>query len=101
MDRSKIIYLLRESYEPNEYGVLIRKLERRKVYADVSSVTAQEFFNGGLNGLKPELRMTVFFADYKGENIIEYQGTQYTVYRTYQERNDQVELYCELRKGNE
>lgn len=101
MDRSKVIYLLHEVYNEDEYGVLKRGLERRKVYADVSSVTASEFFNGGLNGLKPELRMTVFFADYHGENILEYQGRQYTVYRTYIERNDLLELYCELRKGNE
>ncbi len=101
MDRSKIVYLIREVWEENEYGVLERTLERRKVFADVSSVTASEFFNGGMNGLKPELRMTVFQGDYKGENILEYCGKQYTVYRTYIARNDLTELYCELRKGNE
>ena len=101
MDRSKIVYLIREVWEENEYGVLERTLERRKVFADVSSVTASEFFSGGMNGLKPELRMTIFAGDYKGENILEHCGKQYTVYRTYIARNDLVELYCELRKGNE
>lgn len=101
MDRSKIIYLIHEEYEQNDYGVLERTMERRKVFADVSSVTASEFFNGGMNGLKPELRITVFNGDYKGEAILEYCGKQYTVYRTYNARNDLIELYCELRKGNE
>lgn len=101
MDRSKIVYLIREVWEENDYGVLERILERRKVFADVSSVTASEFFSGGMNGLKPELRMTIFAGDYKGENILEHSGKKYTVYRTYFARNDLVELYCELRKGNE
>jgi hypothetical protein len=42
----------------------------------------------------------VFFGDYAGEKIVEYNGTRYTIYRTYQARNDLIELYVERREGN-
>ncbi len=43
----------------------------------------------------------MFNFDYLGEKIIEYNGVQYTIYRTYNRSVDEIELYVELRKGNE
>lgn len=99
--RSSVIYLVKYTYTQNAYGVLQRTSEKRKVYADVSSVSASEFFEGGRNGLKPEYRFTMFAYDYQGEDVLEYEGVQYSIYRTYHRNYDQVELYCELKKGNE
>ena len=67
----------------------------------MKSVTRDEFFNGGRNGLNPELVLTVFFGDYSGEKIAEVNGIRYTIYRTYQLRNDTIELYTERRVGND
>lgn len=99
MDRSSVIYLLGIVWTENEYGVLESKMYKHKAYANVSSVTSTEYFNGGLNGLKPELRMTVFARDYRGEEVLAYRDKPYTIYRTYMANNDMIELYCELRKG--
>jgi putative hydrolase of the HAD superfamily len=55
----------------------------------------------GRNGLNPQYRFTMFQFDYLGEKIIEYNGVQYTVYRTFNKSVDEIELYTELKKGND
>lgn len=100
MNRVSIAYLVKETYSQNEYGVYTSDLCKKKVYCDVNSVAQQEWFEGGRNGLNPRYRFRMFKYDYCGEKIIEYQGTQYSVYRTY-ECNDTIDLYVELKKGNE
>ena len=101
MNRSDIAYLVSERFVQNEYGVMERFTTKRTVFVDVTSVTSQEWFEGGRNGLNPQFRFSLFSADYEGEKIIEYNDVQYTVYRTYQRKTDVIELYVEKRKGNE
>ena len=101
MDRSTPIYLVKQTFTHNEYGVQIASETKRKVYANVTSVTSAEFFDGGRNGLSPEYRMRVFFYDYQDEDILEYNGKRYTIYRTYLGANDILELYVERKTGNE
>ena len=99
MDRSDVIYLVAATYTQDDYGVLQADESRRKVYCNVTSVTATEFFEGGRNGLNPEYRFTLFAPDYQGETIIEYKGKRYGVYRTYLARTDTLELYAERKGG--
>lgn len=99
--RSNVAYLITYAYTKNNYGVLERTQSKRKVYVDVINVNSQEFFEGGRNGLKPIYRFSLFEFDYKGEEVIEFENKQYTIYRTYKNRYDQIDLYVELKKGNE
>lgn len=99
MDRSTPINLISEEYTEDAYGVLVPTETSRQVYANVQSVSAAEFFEGGRNGLNPELRVVMFGPDYEGEEVVEYNGARYAVYRTYQARKDLIELYLERRKG--
>ena len=101
MDRSTPIYLVSDTYTEDQYGVLQPQQTKRLVYANVASVTRDEWFEGGRNGLNPEFRMTMFGPDYQGEEIVEYNGLQYAVYRTYHARTDELELYVEKKKGAE
>ena len=100
MDRSAVINLVSETYPQNSRGSVIVTENTKQVYCQVNSVTASEFFEGGRNGLNPELRFTMFSYDYSGEKIIEYLGERYTVYRVYKGRNDTLELYVERRQGD-
>lgn len=100
MDRSTPITLISETWQQDAYGIAQPTEKERKVYANVRSVTFSEFFDGGRNGLNPELVFTVFSADYKGEKIVGYNGMRYTIYRTYLGRNDTLELSAERREGN-
>lgn len=100
MDRSTPINLISVTWQPDVYGIQQPTEHSRMVFANVRSVTRDEFFNAGRNGLNPEYSFVVFFGDYAGEKIVEYNGMRYTIYRTYQARNDLIELYVERREGN-
>lgn len=92
------ITLITEILEPDEYGIPQKVSEdRADVYAGIRSVSASEFFNAGREGLRPEWQFTMFLDDYDGQKIVEYNGKQYEVYRTYYGRSDKVELYVQER----
>lgn len=100
MDRSCEITLIKVIREQDENGVWRGTETRRTILArQVDSVTSAEFFDGGRKGLNPSLRFIVFFADYEGESIVEYMGSRYAVYRTYQNKTDDLELYVERKGG--
>lgn len=99
MDRSNVINLISTTKEQDENGVWRETTSRRMVFCNVSSVTASEFFEGGRNGLNPQFRMVMFFGDYQGETILEYNGATYAIYRTYQRGTDELELYVERKGG--
>lgn len=101
MDRSTPINLISETWQKDAYGVAQPTEVSQKVFANVRSVTFSEFFDGGRNGLNPDLIFTIFSGDYSGEKIVEYKGIRYTVYRTYMGRNDTLELSVERRVGND
>lgn len=99
MDRSDVIYLIKQTFVQDENGVERSVKDSRMVYVQVNSVTRQEFFEAGRSGLNPEYMFTMFAGDYCGESIVEYAGKTYAVYRTYLARNDQIELYVERKGG--
>ena len=99
MDRSEVLSLISERKYQDDFGVWRKEESKRDIFCNVSSVTASEFFDGGRNGLNPEFRFVVFFADYEGERTVEYKGLRYAVYRTFHARTDSLELYCERQGG--
>lgn len=99
MDRSTPIMLLSTTKAQDAYGVWVESPTSRMVFCQVDSVTRAEFFDGGRNGLNPEYRITMFFGDYNGEKLLSYNGQTYSVYRTYQGKNDTIELYVERKGG--
>ena len=99
MDRSSIVYLIASTTEQDENGVWRKSHTRRQVFCNVSSITQREFFEAGRNGFNPEYRFTMFKYDYQDERLVEYNGKSYAVYRTYEGRNDEIELYCERKGG--
>ena len=99
MDRSEVITLVSSERTQDQYGVWTDALTGRDVFCQVDSVTRQEFFEGGRNGLNPEFRFTMFFGDYDGERDLIYKGNAYSVYRTYIGRKDTIELYVERKGG--
>ena len=99
MDRSNVIKLLSVTKTQNQYGVWEETISEKEVFCQVDSVSASEFFEGGRNGLNPEFRMTMFSGDYSGETMLIYNGATYAIYRTYQRRDDNIELYVERKGG--
>ena len=101
MDRSTPIKLIAESYAADSYGVLQKTRTKREVYANVRSVTASEWFEGGRSGLNPEYRFTLFAPDYQGEKVLEFDGKEYSVIRVdWNAQRDGISLICEERVRN-
>lgn len=100
MDRSDVISLVDVTYTQDAYGVRRKTETTSQVYVNVSSVSANEFFNGGQNGLRPEYKFTMFVYDYDGQETVIYNSVRYSVYRTYLGKNDMLELYVQKDGGS-
>lgn len=100
MDMSYPIYLVTELRQEDEFGVPHAIKSKRRVFANVKSVSQSEFFEGGRAGLNPEFKMTMFAYDYAGEHLLEYMNRPFEIYRTYQVNPDVVELYCTRKQGS-
>lgn len=101
MNANSICKLIAKDYVKNEFGVYNYQETSNTVYCSKSNVSADEFFEGGRNGLNPSLRITLYSFEYNKEQIVEIDNVKYSVYRTYQIDDDHIELYLELKKGNE
>lgn len=96
-----VLTLLSANYTKDKYGVPRRETpQETKIYCKVDSITRNEFFAAGRNGLNPEYRFTIFAGDYNGEREIGFHGNNYSVYRTYHiPGTDYLELYVERKGG--
>ena len=91
-----VITLIKLEQTASDIGTPIVTPSSKEIYCTVESVNRREFFEAGRSGLNPELKFTIFRGDYNGELLIEYEGKQYGVYRSYLiSSSDYVELYCE------
>lgn len=99
MDKTSVLYLVSVTFQKDAYGVNRATRTERKVYCDVASVTSAEFFQGGAQGLKPDLRFTMSMFDYNEEEECIFEGKTYSIYRTYRGKNDTIELYVEKKQG--
>ena len=99
MDRSEVLTLVSVTQTQDDYGIWRATETKRDVFCQANSVTRAEFFEAGRNGLNPEFEFTLFYGDYNDEEICEYQGKRYSIYRTYHARSDIIELYAERKGG--
>ena len=99
MSKSTVITLQRPTREQNSIGEWVSTVLPVQVFAEVQSVSSSEFFAASQVGLAPEYRFTMFDGDYNGEAVIEYEGQKLSVYRTYHNGPDSIELYCQREAG--
>lgn len=100
MDRSSVIYLIsKNSVQTNDYS-WVNNETKTKVFCEVRSITQTEWFNAGRNGIDhPAYIFIINRNEYFGQQIVEYEGQRYGVYRTYRGKNESLELYCEAKGG--
>lgn len=95
-----VLTLVSQTFEKNEYGVRVPATSNREVFIRVYSITRQEFYEAGRNGLNPAYKFSLFAADYLGETECVYRGQPYAIYRTYRvPESDYIELYVERKGG--
>ena len=100
MDRSDVITLIsKNSVQTNDY-CWVDQETRTEVFCDVRSISQTEWFNAGRNGIDhPAFIFVMNRNEYRGQQIVEFHGQRYGVYRTYMAKNENLELYCEAKGG--
>lgn len=93
-----VIALIKTSFSTSDTGIQKKEKASKEVFTVVKSVSRSEFFEGGRNGLRPQIVFTVSTYDYDDETEIVWRGKPYKVYRTYM-AGDFTSLYCEKREG--
>lgn len=91
--------LVSVSYQKDVYGIDQKVETTKSVYGYFGSVTASEIFEGGRNGLNPELRFVMTDLDYDGQTVLVRGNDRYSVYRTYRPGNGTIELYMQRKGG--
>lgn len=71
----------------------------RDVYAAMLSITRNEYFTAGQIGITPECGFVISSFDYKNEQLLEYAGRKYRIYRVYPASLNETELYCAYAAG--
>lgn len=93
-------YLIRETYYLDEIGQPIPIEEVIEILCHIESIGQSEFFSAGQNGINADLRIVTQSVNYNNEQIIEYNGQRYGIYRTFRRNDsDEIELYCEWKGG--
>lgn len=68
----------------NEIITLIGENSRRDVFCSLRSIGQKEFYDAHAIDYHPELKFVLAdYLDYKGESLVEHDGTLYRVLRTY------------------
>lgn len=95
-----IIYLIKSTYTPNEYGVREKSESKSKVRASISGTTASEFYEAGRNGISvSDMVFTIPARKYHGEIVVEFKENRYSVFRTYPVAEDLIEIHVETKAG--
>lgn len=99
MDRSEVCFLITRTHTRDVNGIMQASETERRVFCNVQSVSAAEWFEGGRSGLNPVYRLTMFEPDYNGQEIVRFNGVRYAVYRTYHAKDNLIELYVQKEGG--
>lgn len=91
-----ILTLVQKTYTQNEIGAQVETEVKTDVFARMKSVSRSEFFSAGQNGLSPSLVAITRYENYADQTEAVWKGKRYTIYRTYFNGNDDIELYLEV-----
>lgn len=86
----------------DEYGNEQQTVVTSTVYVQPRGVYQAEFYNAAQLGLKPSLTLHMTNkADYSGQKVLEYEGTEYDIIRVdWNAQRDSINLICEERVGD-
>lgn len=90
-----VAYLVTQTYKEDAIKQRIPvEGEPKEIFVTEESISRNEFFSAGGNGLRAELVLVTPAINYAGESEIIYNEIRYSIYRTYKKKNsDDIELY--------
>ena len=98
MKRVNKVTLISQAHSTDEIGQPTTVETASSVICTVLEVTRAEWVAAQQKSLSPSACLSVFFRDFQGQKLAEYEGRRYEIYRTYQ-KGDYVELYLAERVG--
>lgn len=98
MDKVSTVTLVGQTKTSDDIGQQIGSDTTQTVYCTVLSVTRTEWTAAHQRSVSPAYCLKVFFKDYNGEEIAEFEGKRYEIYRTYA-KYDYIELYLGVKVG--
>jgi SPP1 family predicted phage head-tail adaptor len=84
----------------NDYGETTTSETSTDIFCAELPITSNEFRNAQQGGFKAQRCVVVNSDEYNEENLVEYEGKPYSVYRYYPRADNYTELYCCTRLGN-
>jgi SPP1 family predicted phage head-tail adaptor len=95
-----VVYLLEMGLVKEGRVETEKEISRTMVFADVKSVSMQEFYAASQNGFSPTLNIEIRTVDYRNdEEQLEHNGKKYNIIRIYT-KGDITELKCERLGGS-
>lgn len=91
---NELVTLIDETDSNNSIGDPITIQGRKDVLVDMRTVGMKEAYEAMSVGLKPEYNFVLpDYLDYDGQELIEYEGVQYKVLRTFRKKpSDELEI---------
>ena len=93
-----VLTLIAQTISTDQYGNEVATEVEKQIFCEVDSITQTEFYQAANTELNPEYKFTIFFGDYDGQPLVEYNRVRYAIYRTYR-ADDNLELYVERKIG--
>lgn len=88
------IYLIHKTKVPDKAGDLIESSTERKVFAAKESIGQNEFYQAQAAGFKPEIKLKIRSAEYRGEGEVRLAKDIYQISRTYDNQGGITEITC-------
>lgn len=100
MVRADVVKLISCTYVQNDIGVPVATETATEIPAEVRSITRSEWEAAGQQGLNAAHVLLTPECNYSGQEIAEFRGVRYGIYRTYVPAgSDLIELYLEKKAG--
>ena len=90
----EVIYLISTQIIEDEIGNQIEQDTERKVYANEFSVSATEYYNAAVTGMRPSKSFEIYSFEYNGEEKLKHNGVIYRIIRA-ETRGEKTRITCE------
>lgn len=93
------VKLIAETRTQNARGqYVVTETKSDDILCEVASITRMEWDGAQQRGYDAEICLKIFFGDYSGQRIAEWNGERFEIYRHYQD-GDRIELYLGRKVG--
>lgn len=94
MRHKDVIKLITTTFTTDSIGNQVATEKEKEVFANMFSVSASEYYNAALTGLRPSLMFEIYSFEYNGETRLKYEGKTYNIIRVTT-AGEKTRLTCE------